>query len=127
MMSHNEAVFALGALAQDTRLMVFRHLVQAGAAGAAAGEIARALSVPHNTLSTHLAQLSRANLLDAQKEGRSVIYRVRQSGAKALLSYLPRRLLPGQSSQMLRSAGQYTDQLLLGEENETFSCQRRRH
>ena len=87
-MSHNEAVFALGALAQDTRLMVFRHLVQAGAAGAAAGEIARALSVPHNTLSTHLAQLSRANLLDAQKEGRSVIYRVRQSGAKALLSYL---------------------------------------
>jgi DNA-binding transcriptional ArsR family regulator len=82
------AVGALGALAQESRLKVFRLLVRAGQAGMAAGDIARALNVPPNTMSAHLATLSRAKLVVARKDGRSIIYAVDLPGTRALLSFL---------------------------------------
>ncbi len=82
------AVSALGALAQESRLKVFRLLIRAGRSGLAAGDIARTLQVPHNTMSSHLAILSRANLVQAHREGRSVIYAVDLQGTRALLSFL---------------------------------------
>jgi DNA-binding transcriptional ArsR family regulator len=79
---------ALGALSQETRLEAFRLLVTAGNDGIAAGDIARALVVPHNTLSSHLAILVNAGLAGSRREGRSIIYRVDLDGTRALLSFL---------------------------------------
>ena len=78
----------LGALAQDTRLSVFRLLVRAGREGTPAGGIARALGVPHNTLSSHLQVLAAAGLVVSRREGRSIRYRVDFEGARALLTFL---------------------------------------
>ncbi len=82
------AVEALGALAQESRLKVFRLLVRAGPRGLPAGDIARTLAIPHNTMSAHLAVLSRAKLIAARREGRSVIYAVDCEGTRGLLFYL---------------------------------------
>lgn len=82
------ATKALGALAQETRLAAFRLLVRCGAEGLPAGEIARALATPHNTMSTHLAILAGAGLVTSQREGRSVIYRADFDGMRRLLAYL---------------------------------------
>ncbi len=82
------AVGALGALAQESRLKVFRLLVRSGPSGLAAGDIARKLHVPRNTMSSHLAILSRARLVTSRKEGRSVIYAVDLEGTRDLLSFL---------------------------------------
>ena len=82
------AVGALSALAQEIRLKVFRLLVRAGPSGLAAGEIARKLQVPGNTMSTHLAILARARLVSSRKDGRSVIYAVDLAGTRDLLSFL---------------------------------------
>jgi DNA-binding transcriptional ArsR family regulator len=78
----------LSALAQESRLKVFRLLVRAGGEGMPAGAIAEALQIPHNTLSAHLGVLARAKLVTARKEGRSVIYAVDLSGTRKLLSFL---------------------------------------
>jgi DNA-binding transcriptional ArsR family regulator len=82
------AVDALGALAQESRLKVFRLLLRSGPDGMAAGDIARKLAVPHNTMSAHLAVLTRARLIVARKEGRSVIYAANLEGTRELLSFL---------------------------------------
>lgn len=82
------ATSALSALAQESRLAVFRLLVRAGASGLPAGDIAEALDIRHNTLSTHLAILTRAGLLRSRREGRSVIYSVDFDGTRALLGFL---------------------------------------
>jgi ArsR family transcriptional regulator, arsenate/arsenite/antimonite-responsive transcriptional repressor len=87
-MDISEAISALGGLAQESRLKVFRLLMRAGSGGMPAGEIARALSVPSNTMSSHLAILTRAKLVQARRQGRSVIYAVDFDGTRALLSFL---------------------------------------
>jgi DNA-binding transcriptional ArsR family regulator len=87
-MDTNTAIKAFGALSQDSRLKAFRLLVRRGADGMAAGDIARALDIPHNTLSSHLAILAQAGLVAARRDGRSVIYRVDLDGTRALLSFL---------------------------------------
>jgi ArsR family transcriptional regulator, arsenate/arsenite/antimonite-responsive transcriptional repressor len=87
-MDTTEAVTRLSALAQESRLNVFRMLVRAGREGLPAGDIARALAVPHNTMSSHLAILTRAKLVQARKEGRSVIYALDLEGTRGLLSFL---------------------------------------
>ena len=87
-MEISAAAVALGALAQKSRLKVFRLLVGLGSGGMAAGDIARKLAVPHNTMSSHLATLSRARLVNSRKEGRSVIYAVDLEGTRDLLSFL---------------------------------------
>ena len=87
-MDESEALSALAALAQPTRLAAFRLAVAAAPHGLAAGEIARALDVPHNTLSSHLAILRRAGLLAADRQGRSIHYRADLAGFSALVGYL---------------------------------------
>jgi ArsR family transcriptional regulator len=74
-MEAEETILALAALAQPTRLDVFKLLVKHEPEGLAAGDIAKALSVPQNTMSSHLAILSRAGLVSAQRYSRSIVYR----------------------------------------------------
>lgn len=87
-METSDAVGAFNALAQKSRLKIFRLLVQCGPGGMAAGDIARRLEVPHNTLSFHIAILSRARLVSSRKDGRSIIYSVDLEGTRELLSFL---------------------------------------
>ena len=75
-MDLESSVAALSALAQPTRLEVFRLLVRNEPDGLPAGEIAKQLEVPHNTMSTHLTILSRAGLVSSERRGRSIVYRV---------------------------------------------------
>lgn len=82
------AVAALSALAHEGRLAVFRMLVQAGDQGVSAGEIARRLGVPANTLSANLNVLSHAGLIDSRRDGRSVIYTAEYGRMAALLGFL---------------------------------------
>ena len=78
----------LGALAQETRLGVFRLLVAHGPMGLAAGAIAEALDVPAATLSFHLAQLTRAGLLGSRRASRHVIYAVDFTAMNALMAFM---------------------------------------
>ena len=87
-MELTKTIKALGALAQESRLHAFRLLVRSGPDGLAAGEIARALGVPHNTLSSHLAILVNAGLVNSQRQGRSIIYRIDFEGTREVLSFL---------------------------------------
>lgn len=87
-MELKNAVAALSALAHAGRLSVFRLLVQAGGEGVAAGEIARRLDVPPNTLSANLNILSNAGLIDSRREGRSIIYTARYENMTELLEFL---------------------------------------
>lgn len=81
-------ISALGALAQEQRLRLFRMLVQAGADGLPAGEIAEALGVPNSSLSFHLAQLHRSGLISQERRHRSLIYRTNYPAMNALIAYL---------------------------------------
>ncbi|MCX7307791.1 MAG: metalloregulator ArsR/SmtB family transcription factor [Afipia sp.] len=74
-MESENTILALAALAQSTRLDVFRLLVKREPHGLPAGDIAKALAVPQNTMSSHLAILSRAELISATRCGRSIVYR----------------------------------------------------
>jgi ArsR family transcriptional regulator len=74
-MESENAILALAALAQSTRLDVFRLLARHEPEGLAAGDIAKALAVPQNTMSSHLAILSRAGLVSAERFSRSIVYR----------------------------------------------------
>ncbi len=74
-MDSTEVIDALSALAQTTRLDTFRLLVSREPDGVAAGELARLIDVPQNTMSTHLAILSRAGLVRGERHSRSIIYR----------------------------------------------------
>lgn len=82
------AIAALGALAQDHRLALFRLLVQAGEDGMAAGAIADALGIPNSSLSFHLAQLNRAGLIRQERQHRSLIYRADYAAMNGLVGYL---------------------------------------
>ena len=82
------AVKSLSALAQDSRLEVFRVLVKAGPDGMAAGEIARSLSTAPNTMSQQLLVLSNAGLIRARRDGRSIIYSVDFDAMSGLLVFL---------------------------------------
>lgn len=79
---------ALSALGHSGRLSIFRLLVQAGREGIAAGEIARRLDVPPNTLSSNLNILSNVGLIDSRREGRSIIYTARYEKMTELLEFL---------------------------------------
>jgi ArsR family transcriptional regulator, arsenate/arsenite/antimonite-responsive transcriptional repressor len=94
-MESNVAVRALGALAQDTRLALFRLLVQAGPGGLAAGEIAERLDVPAPTLSFHLAQLSHAGLVVSLRRGRSIVYSADFEAMQAIVDFLTKSCCGG--------------------------------
>lgn len=82
------ALAALAALAQETRLDIFRLLVQAGAGGMAAGHIGDRLALPSATLSFHLNQLRHAGLVTFRRESRSLIYAAEYATMNSLLAYL---------------------------------------
>jgi DNA-binding transcriptional ArsR family regulator len=96
-MDATHAVTALGALAQEHRLALFRLLVQAGREGMAAGAIAAALEVPNSSLSFHLAQLNRAGLIRQERRSRSLIYSADYDAMNALLGYLMENCCGGAS------------------------------
>lgn len=73
-MDIQEALIAFDALSQETRLRVFRLLVEYGPDGAPAGTLSETLGIPHNTLSFHLNHMSNADLVVSRREGRSIIY-----------------------------------------------------
>jgi DNA-binding transcriptional ArsR family regulator len=83
-----EAVAALGALAQESRLEIFRLLVRQGPDGMPAGHVAEALGIPPATLSFHFAQLGHAGLVRSRREGRRILYSADYDGMQALLAFL---------------------------------------
>ena len=87
-MEKTEAIAALSALAQETRLDIFRLLVEAGPVGFPAGRVADALGVPAATLSFHLKELRAAGLIGRHKDGRSLIYSADFATINGLLGYL---------------------------------------
>ncbi len=87
-METKDAITRLAALAQESRLEVFRLLVRAGPEGIGAGEIARSLDITPNTLSSQLNILSNAGLIASRREGRSIIYAAQYDTMSALLRYL---------------------------------------
>lgn len=82
------AVEALSALAHDTRLKVFRLLVQSGPEGVTAGAIAGHTGVPPSTMSHHLAILERAGLVGSKRQSRLIRYRADYAAMRRLLSFL---------------------------------------
>ncbi len=87
-MDGKQAVDALGALAQESRLAVFRLLVRRGPSGLPAGEISERIGVPPTTLSFHLAQLSHAGLVTSRRDGRSILYAANYPGMQDLMGFL---------------------------------------
>jgi DNA-binding transcriptional ArsR family regulator len=84
----SHAISALAALAQPTRLAIFRLLIKHEPVGITAGVIAETIGAPHNTLSTHLAILVRAGLLRSSRDGRTIVYRSDVDGMQSLLLFL---------------------------------------
>lgn len=84
----SQIVTALAALAQETRLAIFRLLVQAGSAGVAAGDIALHLGVANATLSFHLKELTHAGLISARQQGRFIYYTANFAAMNTLLQFL---------------------------------------
>lgn len=83
-----EAIAALAALAQPTRLAAFRLLVSGQPEGIAAGALARRVEVPQNTMSAHLAVLTRAGLVTAERQSRSILYRPDLDRFRAVMLHL---------------------------------------
>ena len=87
-METESTILALAALAQSTRLEVFRLLIKHEPEGLAAGEIAKKLAVPQNTMSAHLAVLSRAGLVTARRISRSIVYRADLARFQAVMLFM---------------------------------------
>jgi ArsR family transcriptional regulator len=120
-MEMKQAIDALSALAQETRLQVHRLLVEAGPEGMSAGRIGEALDLPPATLSFHLAHLARAGLIQARQDGRFVIYSADFQNMNALVAYLTENCCGGGSC-----APMPTKITLKGKSNETLPRARRR-
>lgn len=98
-MKKPEAVAALAALAQDSRLDVYRLLVQAGPDGMPAGDVAAALKIAPNTLTFHFDRLREAGLVTVRRDGRSMIYAARYDRMNALLGYLTENCCQGRPEE----------------------------
>jgi ArsR family transcriptional regulator len=98
-METKQAVQALSALAQESRLAIFRLLVQAGPTGLAAGAIGEKLDLPPATLSFHLAGLTRAGLAQSRQDGRFVIYSASYDSMNALVGFLTDNCCQGASCE----------------------------
>jgi ArsR family transcriptional regulator len=96
-MDNIEAIAALAALAQTTRLDTFRLLVQREPEGVPAGELARLLAVPQNTMSAHLSILSRAGLVSGERQSRSIIYRANLERLREMMLFLLKDCCGGRS------------------------------
>ncbi len=98
------AVSALSALAQESRLEIFRFLVQAGKNGVPAGKIGERLDMPLSTLSFHLNQLKQAGLILCRREGRTLFYSANYSSMNDLMAYLTENCCQGQAEDCEVSA-----------------------
>jgi ArsR family transcriptional regulator, arsenate/arsenite/antimonite-responsive transcriptional repressor len=87
-MESENAILAFGALSQETRLATFRLLVSNEPEGIAAGDLARRVGVPQNTMSSHLAILSRAGLIVGERQSRSIVYRANLATFQALTLFM---------------------------------------
>lgn len=87
-MEKNDALAGLAALAQETRLDIFRLLVEGGPEGLAAGDIGARLALPGATLSFHLKELRQTGLIACRREGRSLIYAADFAAMGSLVAYL---------------------------------------
>ena len=96
-MESKKAVQALSALAQDSRLQVYRLLVQVGPEGVAASDIAERIGIPPNTLSFHLKALSHADLVASRQEGRFIYYSANYDQMNSLLGFLTENCCGGRS------------------------------
>jgi ArsR family transcriptional regulator len=94
-MNIKPAIAALSALAHESRLTIFRALVQAGAAGLPAGKISEMLQIPPSSLSFHLKELAHADLVTATQQGRFVIYKANYPTMNGLLTYLTENCCEG--------------------------------
>jgi DNA-binding transcriptional ArsR family regulator len=104
-MEMKQAIEALAALAQESRLKIYRLLVEAGPEGLAAGSIGERLDLPPATLSFHLSGLSRAGLAKSRQEGRFVIYSADFQNMDALVGYLTENCCGGKSCAPSASPG----------------------
>ena len=120
-METTQAVEALAALAQASRLQIYRRLVEAGPEGVPAGRIGEELGLPPATLSFHLSQLTRAGLARSRQEGRFVIYSADFDNMNALVGYLTENCCGGQAC-----APSCAPSPMKGKANETVSRSRRR-
>jgi len=116
-----QAIDALSALAQETRLQVYRLLVEAGPEGISAGRIGEELDLPPATLSFHLAHLARAGLAQGRQDGRFVIYSADFQNMNALVGYLTENCCGGASCAPVP-----TKVTLKGKSNEALPRSRRR-
>lgn len=107
-MNTAQAVDKLAALAQETRLAIFRLLVEAGPRGMNAGAIAAALDIPPATLSFHVAQLSRAGLADARQDGRFVFYAANYAAMDELIAFLTDNCCQGGGACLPKTAAAAT-------------------
>jgi ArsR family transcriptional regulator, arsenate/arsenite/antimonite-responsive transcriptional repressor len=87
-MKNSDAIVALAALAQATRLDTFRLLVKHEPVGVAAGELARLVGVPQNTMSAHLSILSRAGLIEGERHSRTIVYRANIKTFQELILFM---------------------------------------
>jgi ArsR family transcriptional regulator len=97
-MNTKQAIPALAALAQETRLAIFRLLVARGPEGLAAGDIAAKLDLPPSSLSFHLAQLNHAGMIQQQRQSRSLIYSVDFTAMNALMGFLTENCCGGNAA-----------------------------
>ena len=104
-MDENRAVIGFGALAQDKRLNIVRLLVEAGAAGVAAGDIAEAVGISPSNLSFHLKELEHAGLVRQRREARSIIYDANHDGLRDLTVFLMNDCCGGKLEVRNLSAG----------------------
>lgn len=125
-METNEAVQSLSALAQGSRLAIFRLLVQAGPAGMAAGNIGERLELPPATLSFHLAGLTRAGLARSRQDGRFVIYSASFERMNDLVAFLTLNCCGGADCAPRGSVPACQPETNNGESNEKTSRARRR-
>ena len=97
-MKTTEAVHLFAALAQETRLAIYRALVQAGPEGLAAGRIAEAVGTPASTLSFHLKEMAATGLIRSRQEGRFVIYTANFAAMTELVNFLTEKCCQGSSA-----------------------------
>ncbi len=110
-MEIKEAIQSFAALAHEHRLQAFRLLVKHAPAGLPAGQIASEIAIPNNTLSSHLGLMTRAGLLEAQRDGRRIIYRASFDGMRTLLRFVLEDCCQagsGATEQALRQVGDVT-------------------
>lgn len=103
-MDTRQVITALGALAQENRLAVFRLLVQAGPEGLAAGVVAERLGIPSSSLSFHLAQLTHAGLIRQRRVSRSLIYSADFDAMNGLVGYLTENCCQGSRADCATAA-----------------------